>query len=91
MSWKDEQMKGGLYDKINTRKADETNRWYYQNSAKIEETEFRTALTDAAGMWETGGKEALFYAEQGDTFFLKTEQNDNIIFNIITCFEFVSV
>ena len=42
-------------------------------------------------MWETGGKEALFNAEKEDTFYLKTERNDNSLWNIITCFEFVSV
>ena len=63
----------------------------YQNDNKIGETEYRSLIVGATGMWETGGKEALFNAEKEDTFYLKTERNDNTLRNIITCFEFVSV
>ena len=63
----------------------------YQNDNKIGETEYRSTIVGADGMWETGGKEALFNAEKEDTFYLKTERNDNSLGNIITCFEFVSV
>ena len=63
----------------------------YQNFARIDETEYRTKTFGNKNIWETGGKEALFNAEKGDTFFLKAERNDNLLRNVITCFEFVPV
>ena len=62
----------------------------YKNSKKIEETEYRTSGWNS-GLWETVGKELLFHAKKGDTFFLKTEATDNGIYNVNTCFEFLNI
>ena len=63
----------------------------YQNFERIAPTGYRTKLVGADNIWETVGKEALFHAEKEDIFFLKTSLQDNGIFDIITCFEFVSI
>merc|ERR1712179_404933 len=63
----------------------------YLNGQKIPETEYRTRLDGASNMWVTGGREILYDAKINQQFSLKTEDNDNGLFNIVLCFEFVPV
>ena len=64
--------------------------YIYHNQQKIEETRHSTHSKDAL-VFSTGGRELITRAEQGDTFHLGTMKMDYIFYEIITCFEFVSL
>ena len=64
--------------------------YIYHNQQMIQATQHRTYSKDAR-MYSTGGRELITRAEQGDTFHLGTMKMDYIFYEIITCFEFVSL
>ena len=66
------------------------NVYIYHNQQKIKETDHRT-YSEAKMVYSTGGRELITRAEQGDTFHLGTMKMDYIFYEIITCFEFVSL
>ena len=69
----------------------ETNYVYiYHNQQKIEET-LHDTHSGYYGVSSTGGRELVTRAERGDTFHLGTGEMRGLFYNIITCFEFVSV
>ena len=67
------------------------NRVYiFHNHQQMRETEHYTD-SKYYEVWSTGGRELITRVEQGDTFHLGTERMNNWFYQIITCFEFVSL
>ena len=64
--------------------------YLYHNQQRIEETLHYTH-SEYYKVLSTGGRELITRAEQGDTFHLGTATMDYWFYNIITCFEFVSL
>ena len=64
--------------------------YIYHNQQQIEETQHES-YSEYDLVQSTGGRELVTRAERGDTFHLGTGGVGDIFFNIITCFEFVSI
>ena len=64
--------------------------YIYHNQKQIGETLYFTYSEYYKVSW-TGGRELITRAERGDTFHLGTKGMKGGFYNIITCFEFVSL
>ena len=64
--------------------------YIYHNQQRIAETEHYT-YSQYKWVISTGGRELVTRAERGDTFHLGTTKLDGDFYQIITCFEFVSI
>ena len=64
--------------------------YIYHNQQKIGET-YHYTYSEYYKMYYTGGRELITRAEQGDTFHLGTWGMGGNFYQIITCFEFVSL
>ena len=65
--------------------------YIYHNQEKIVEAEHSAYNENNGIVSSTGGRELITRAERGDTFHLGTKGMKGGFYNIITCFEFVSL
>jgi len=64
--------------------------YIYHNQQQIVEALHHT-YSESKVVTSTGGRELVTRAERGDTFHLGTGRMGGIFYNIIPCFEFVSI
>ena len=65
--------------------------YLYHNGEQMQETEHHNYSGNAKVIHFTGGREILLMAEEDDTLTIRSERLDDNFYNILVCFEYISV